>query len=169
MDKHDRPYKCMEPGCAKIQGFTYSGGLLRHQREVHKKNLKRPLMCPYADCNRSAGHGFTRQENLKEHLRRRHLHTAPSADIAIMQQAEFDGLRASSVPGSAGNRRKRDSVDDVTGVIYDGEENGVELRNELKKLRHEAEEKDRRLEELERIVQAIHQPIQQTEAATGQA
>ena len=32
MDKHDRPYKCMEPGCDKIQGFTYSGGLLRHER-----------------------------------------------------------------------------------------------------------------------------------------
>lgn len=35
MDKHDRPYKCTMIGCEKIPGFTYSGGLLRHQREVH--------------------------------------------------------------------------------------------------------------------------------------
>ena len=125
-------------------------------------------MCPYADCNRSAGHGFTRQENLKEHLRRRHMHTGngPTTDVGIMPQAEFDGLRDSSVPDSTGNRRKRESIDDVSGVIVDGDENGVELRNEVKKLRHEAEEKDRRLGELERIVQAMHQPIPQPEAAT---
>jgi hypothetical protein len=35
MDKHDRPYKCPADGCEKLPGFTYSGGLLRHQREVH--------------------------------------------------------------------------------------------------------------------------------------
>lgn len=29
-------------------------------------------MCPFLDCNRSSGKGFTRQENLKEHLRRLH-------------------------------------------------------------------------------------------------
>jgi hypothetical protein len=76
MDKHDRPFTCQEPNCNITRGFTYAGGLLRHQREVHRKNLNGPpIMCPYADCNRSSGNGFTRQENLREHLRRRHLHT----------------------------------------------------------------------------------------------
>ncbi|KAL9111745.1 MAG: hypothetical protein Q9227_003804 [Pyrenula ochraceoflavens] len=76
MDKHERPYKCPDPACDKIQGFTYSGGLLRHQREVHKKNVatKKLLYCPIANCNRHVGqgHGFTRRENLNEHMRRRH-------------------------------------------------------------------------------------------------
>lgn len=168
MDKHDRPYKCLEPGCDKIQGFTYSGGLLRHQREVHKKNVnaKKPLMCPYPDCNRSTGNGFTRQENLKEHLRRRHLHTenGASPELPIVPAAE-DSMRASSLPTFSGTKRRRDSLDDPTLAIGEDEENGVDLRNEVKRLRREAEEKDRRLEELERIVTGLQQAIPQTPAA----
>ncbi|KAK5053122.1 hypothetical protein LTR84_002096 [Exophiala bonariae] len=75
MDRHERPYKCREAGCELNPGFTYSGGLLRHQREVHKMHLstKMPLFCPFENCNRSSGTGFTRKENLEEHKRRRHL------------------------------------------------------------------------------------------------
>lgn len=75
MDKHERPYKCNEPTCEQNPGFTYSGGLLRHMREVHKKGVgpaRRPLFCPHTNCIRSTGEGFTRRENLEEHLRRRH-------------------------------------------------------------------------------------------------
>lgn len=164
MDKHDRPYKCMEPGCDKIQGFTYSGGLLRHQREVHKKNInaKKPLMCPYADC-RSTGHGFTRQENLKEHLRRRHMHTesGPSPELPNIV-SELDGTASLSAPPAI--KRKRDSLDDPSIEMTEEEENGVDMRNELKRLRREVEEKDRRLEELERIVGGLQQAIPQPPA-----
>ncbi len=75
MDRHERPYKCHEAGCDLNPGFTYSGGLLRHQREVHKMHLstKEPLFCPFPNCNRSSGSGFTRRENLEEHKRRRHM------------------------------------------------------------------------------------------------
>ncbi|KAL2397957.1 hypothetical protein ABEF93_006563 [Exophiala dermatitidis] len=76
MDRHERPYKCTEVGCELTQGFTYSGGLLRHQREVHKINLTsrrvQSFFCPFPDCNRSSGVGFSRRENLEEHKRRRH-------------------------------------------------------------------------------------------------
>lgn len=74
MDKHDRPYRCPHPSCAKLQGFTYSGGLLRHEREVHNKHggPKDTLMCPHEDCKRHVGKGFTRKENLNEHIRRVH-------------------------------------------------------------------------------------------------
>lgn len=78
MDKHERPYKCNEPTCEQNPGFTYSGGLLRHMREVHKKGVgptRKPLYCPHANCIRSTGEGFTRRENLEEHLRRRHSYT----------------------------------------------------------------------------------------------
>ncbi|EEQ34253.1 conserved hypothetical protein [Microsporum canis CBS 113480] len=82
MDKHDRPYKCNDPDCAKLPGFTYSGGLLRHQREVHRMHTQgKKLMCPYSDCNRSSGKGFTRQENLKEHIRR--LHRSEDLPLAL--------------------------------------------------------------------------------------
>lgn len=75
MDRHDRPYKCHEPGCESNPGFTYSGGLPRHQREVHKMNLstRKPLFCSFKNCDRSAGAGFMRKKNLEEHKRRRHL------------------------------------------------------------------------------------------------
>ena len=84
MDKHDRPYRCQHQSCAKLQGFTYSGGLLRHEREVHGKHggPKAALMCPVADCKRHSGKGFTRKENLNEHLRRVH----PGTDAASQSQ-----------------------------------------------------------------------------------
>ncbi|CAN8106242.1 unnamed protein product [Discula destructiva] len=74
MDKHERPYVCTVKGCEKIQGFTYSGGLLRHEREVHGKHggPKKSLNCPHANCKRHSGKGFSRLENLQEHLRRVH-------------------------------------------------------------------------------------------------
>lgn len=80
MDKHDRPYRCGHASCAKLQGFTYSGGLLRHEREVHGKHggPKAALMCPVRDCKRHSGKGFTRKENLNEHMRRVH----PDVDAA---------------------------------------------------------------------------------------
>ena len=81
MDKHERPWKCNEPGCEASPGFTYSGGLLRHQREVHKMHLNKSkaLFCPYPNCNRSSGTGFTRRENLEEHKRRRHVGQSESS------------------------------------------------------------------------------------------
>ncbi|KAJ5161609.1 hypothetical protein N7492_007001 [Penicillium capsulatum] len=164
MDKHDRPYKCYEPGCDKIQGFTYSGGLLRHQREVHKKNTdaKKPLMCPYPDCNRSTGNGFTRQENLREHLRRRHLHTDENTQPLLVEMpwdrsSELEGVRANSLPAT-GMKRKHDSPN---GDLPETDENGADLHNEVKRLRREVQEKDRRLEELERIVSGLQQALPQ--------
>ncbi|KAI9680633.1 MAG: hypothetical protein M1817_004073 [Caeruleum heppii] len=79
MDKHTRPYLCTESSCALLKGFTYAGGLLRHEREVHSKHggPRRggadALRCPHPGCKRNEpGRGFTRNENLLEHLRRVH-------------------------------------------------------------------------------------------------
>ena len=171
MDKHDRPYKCYEPGCDKIQGFTYSGGLLRHQREVHKKNsdAKKPLMCPYADCNRSTGNGFTRQENLREHLRRRHMHTDDGPSIVVdmpwERAHELEGIRANSLPAT-GIKRRHDSPD---GGLAESIASGSDLHDEVKRLRREVQEKDRRLEELERIVAGLQQAIPQVPQPEAEA
>ncbi|KAF7513369.1 hypothetical protein GJ744_009790 [Endocarpon pusillum] len=103
MNKHDRPYKCLEPGCDKVQGFSYSGGLLRHQWEVHKKNnsIRRKLYCPVSNCNRSSHQPFARQENLKEHMRRWHLPegeiTSPRLQSIIIASATpFENTKAAS-------------------------------------------------------------------------
>lgn len=165
MDKHDRPYKCYEPNCDKIQGFTYSGGLLRHQREVHKKNTdtKKALMCPYTDCNRSTGNGFTRQENLREHLRRRHMHNDDNSSAFVADLPAgwdrpdlegVDGVRAPSLPATGMKRRHSPN-----GDLPETDENGTELHHEVKRLRREVQEKDRRLEELERIVAGLQQAM----------
>lgn len=140
MDKHDRPYKCYEPGCDKVQGFTYSGGLSRHQREVHKNNdAKKPLRCPYVYCNRSTGNGFTREGNLREHLRRRHMHTDT---------------------GPTDMQREHDNSVSATGLKrgYDlPDNNSDDLHNEVKRLYRKAQETDRRLEKLERTIAGLQQ------------
>jgi len=81
MDKHERPYRCKELGCIKRQGFTYSGGLLRHEREMHRKQsyLEELFFCPHETCKRSSGKGFARPENLKEHMRHIHLEEPATA------------------------------------------------------------------------------------------
>ncbi|KAK0839942.1 hypothetical protein LTS02_003584 [Friedmanniomyces endolithicus] len=96
MDKHDRPYRCPHAQCAKLQGFTYSGGLLRHEREVHGKHggPKAQLSCPYEDCKRHTGKGFTRKENLNEHIRR--VHNDRSAPLPQEQEQEQDPEAAAS-------------------------------------------------------------------------
>ena len=72
--KHTRPFVCHEPTCERVPGFTYSGGLLRHQREVHQYHggPKKLPCCPYKDCERGMSRPFTRLTNLKDHLRRKH-------------------------------------------------------------------------------------------------
>jgi len=93
MDKHDRPYKCHARGCEKLQGFTYSGGLLRHEREVHGLHggTKKPLFCPHGDCRRSSGAGFTQRENLAEHIRRVHRRVSASSDTGLSGLKREDG------------------------------------------------------------------------------
>lgn len=106
MDKHERPYVCTVKGCEKIQGFTYSGGLLRHEREVHGKHggPKKAFNCPHANCKRHNGKGFSRMENLQEHLRRVHTpnsQQSPAAsDVATAALAVFPGLGGGSPAGA---------------------------------------------------------------------
>ncbi|KAI2791732.1 hypothetical protein POX_c04608 [Penicillium oxalicum] len=129
MSKHYRSFKCHEPGCDTIRSFTYSGGLLGHQRNVHKKNndSKKPLMCSYAGYDRSTGSGFTRKDNLWEHLRRRHRHTNEGPTASTLKDMLWE--RANS-----GLKRKQDSPN---GKLLDFDKNGHDLRNEVERLRRE--------------------------------
>jgi hypothetical protein len=71
MDIHERPYECRDVGCAKLPGFTYPGGLSRHEREVHSvagAGAPKKYPCPDPGCGKS----FARKENMNEHVRRVH-------------------------------------------------------------------------------------------------
>ncbi|KAL2353661.1 hypothetical protein BJ546DRAFT_846016, partial [Cryomyces antarcticus] len=166
MDKHDRPYKCTEQGCEKLQGFTYSGGLLRHEREVHKMHggAKEPLMCPYLDCKRSSGQGFTRKENLNEHIRR--VHRSASAESAQVKQEDrtldeavspTDSKLADTVDMAvplSTRKRKRHSVDSELTITDDDD-----LREEVRRLRRENDQKDERLRVLENLMEDMRRSV----------
>jgi DNA repair ATPase RecN len=104
MDKHERPYKCDAPGCEKLQGFTYSGGLLRHQREVHKMHggTKEALFCPFGNCKRATGAGFTRKENRDEHIRRVHRRATEAVDGS-----------------NAAGKRDREAMEEADALLQD--------------------------------------------------
>ena len=165
MDKHDRPYRCPHASCAKLQGFTYSGGLLRHEREVHGKHggPKAQLICPYEDCKRHSGKGFTRKENLNEHIRRVHQtkdmqsqHLALKQDatdaLAGAEESETPASHFSGVPidhedtGSPMHKRRRFNLD---ASERSASEDVEDLKQELLRLRHDNAAKDNRLLELE--------------------
>ncbi|KAI1207290.1 uncharacterized protein F4807DRAFT_435190 [Annulohypoxylon truncatum] len=158
MDKHDRPYKCMAAECEKLAGFTYSGGLLRHEREVHGKHggPRNPLNCPHGNCKRHEGKGFSRMENLNEHLRRVHtpnegaaassnnnnnnnLNSAPTApspedeqdDVpaSATLQAAVGVASSSSPPEKTGEKRKPET--DLRDEVKRLQVENVSLRDEL--------------------------------------
>lgn len=129
MDKHERPYRCEHESCEKLPGFTYSGGLVRHEREVHGKHggPKKTLKCPYHNCKRYSGKGFSRQENLNEHLRRVHTDATSPPEDGHPITSDNDSER--------GHKRKRlfsDSADK-------GDED-MSLLDVVKRLRQENQE-----------------------------
>ncbi|KAI4266940.1 MAG: hypothetical protein L6R38_008465 [Xanthoria sp. 2 TBL-2021] len=172
MDKHTRPYVCKLPGCEKVRGFTYSGGLSRHQREVHRQNggPKASYMCPHSDCKRSTGSGFSRKENLQEHLRRVHRHIE---DVAVDKKGSQEtNIRVSGEPRRRRRRMTDEDNDEAEPMLpepkkrrredEDDDDDTEENRNpkedlsaQVKRLRRELQEKDERLRKLEETVELL--------------
>ena len=173
MDKHDRPYRCGHASCAKLQGFTYSGGLLRHEREVHGKHggPKAQLMCPHEDCKRHSGKGFTRKENLNEHIRRVHQNKdtqsigmkREAADaMPGAEEAETPASRISEVeqedPLSPAHKRRRFNP----GMSERSASEDVEdLKSQVNRLRAENAEKDQRLMEMDQRLRDFEAAMRQ--------
>ncbi|OTA90495.1 hypothetical protein M434DRAFT_13892 [Hypoxylon sp. CO27-5] len=156
MDKHDRPYKCMAPGCEKLTGFTYPGGLSRHEREVHGKHggPKNPLYCPHGNCKRHEGKTFSRMENLNEHLRR--VHTPNDAVAAPTPEGELDDdstttMLAPTPSEKVGEKRKPDT----------------DLREEVKRLRGENEGLRAHSRAMMQEIHRINAQLQALQNATG--
>ncbi|KAK8099095.1 uncharacterized protein PG998_012336 [Apiospora kogelbergensis] len=154
MDKHDRPYKCAVEGCEKLPGFTYSGGLLRHEREVHGKHggPKNPLNCPHPNCKRYSGKGFSRLENLNEHLRRVHTNGAASGELAADDHESIATTTVEAVAVAVaeqavvGEKRKADDED---------------LRVEVKKLHVENDDLRAELDAQKRHTEVLQEQMRQ--------
>jgi hypothetical protein len=159
MDKHDRPYKCTAEGCEKLPGFTYSGGLLRHEREVHLKHggPKNSFNCPHLNCKRNTGKGFSRLENLNEHLRRVHTQNGIAAGGGGTGDESDDVASETTTPG-AKRKRTGDSAGGGGGGL-DGEGGGGDLREEIKRVRQENVELRRQVEAQNRQTVAMMQKI----------
>lgn len=164
MDKHTRPYVCEEIGCEKIQGFTYSGGLHRHQREVHHQHggPKASCLCPHRDCKRSLlGRGFTRKENLAEHLRR--VHRGDVDEPAVSSQSlgpTIAEVFSSTSPNvQIPRKRKKVALDGAEADSNDygdaGDDSGEDLKLEVKRLRRELQLKDERIRDLESAIEKL--------------
>ncbi|KAL9030735.1 MAG: hypothetical protein Q9196_001161 [Gyalolechia fulgens] len=176
MDKHTRPYVCNLPGCEKVRGFTYSGGLSRHQREVHRQygGPKASYMCPHRDCKRSTGSGFSRRENLQEHVRRVHRQVSdaetdkqvaveasspvPTAPKRRRRQADDDDDGNDDEPEPAlcqsRKRRRNDNDSDEDDTASDPNQR-EELSAEVKRLREELRGLDERLRKSEQTVELL--------------
>jgi seryl-tRNA synthetase len=148
MDRHDRPYKCPAEGCEKLPGFTYSGGLLRHEREVHNKHggPRKQLNCPHPNCKRHTGKGFSRQENLNEHLRRVHTDTS-------LQDGE---LTEDDEDNKTGQKRKRSGL--ARGSSDDLREEMKRLKAENEELRRQSEAQNAQTNEMMRQIQQVRLP-----------
>ena len=125
-------------------------------------------MCPFAKCRRHDGKGFTRKENLNEHLRRVHqvtdqnsqLSQYPPVDAALggddaqtpgSRISEGLGLDGSAMDGNsiAGKRkRSQGGLGDFSAA-----QSVEDLLNEIQQLREETKQKNQRIHEmqLERI------------------
>ncbi|KAI1118586.1 hypothetical protein F5Y14DRAFT_446948 [Nemania sp. NC0429] len=147
MDKHERPYKCQAVGCENVAGFTYSGGLLRHEREVHRKHggPKNPLFCPHKGCKRHKNSSFARLENLNEHLRR--CHTASGPDAPRISEEPEPSIGVQSLP-DAGSPLPLSPMPVMTSPIIGSKRKADDddLREEIKRLRFDNQELKRKIE-----------------------
>jgi len=78
MDKHTRPYTCLDASCGGIN-FGDKAGLLRHEREKHGA-VK--YLCPISTCTRNR-RGFARKRNLDAHIKTRHRSTASNIEGVV--------------------------------------------------------------------------------------
>lgn len=103
VDSHLKPYRCKVEGCQNAR-FSSTACLLRHEREAHAMHGhgEKPYLCTYEGCERSiAGHGFPRQWNLRDHMRRVHNDNGTAAQPASPPP--------SGATASRGRKRKSDA------------------------------------------------------------
>lgn len=96
-----------------------------------------------------------------------HTENGASPDLSAAHVTDVEGIKASFLAQTPSMKRKRDATDTEPAVIEDENGNTIDLRGELKRLRDEVREKDRRLEELEKVVAGLQQAMPQTATTQG--
>lgn len=74
MLKHEKPFRCTQPGCSRTQGFITVNDLNRHLKSVHKVKVNcrtRSFKCASAKC-RNPDKEWPRLDNFKQHIIRMH-------------------------------------------------------------------------------------------------
>ena len=90
-------------------------------------STKQALYCPFPNCNRSSGTGFTRKENLEEHKRRRHLEEmsqsqSPSEQNSLIPQTQ--------TPTTPSRKRKRPPTPHPTEDEDDNGDFTIKIRSD---------------------------------------
>lgn len=129
-------------------------------------------MCPHRDCKRSTGAGFSRRENLQEHLRRVHRQVGdPEVPKQVTTEApspatteprrrrrrddDEDNEEAESVLPEPRKRRRNDDVVVNKEDTSEDSQSRDDLSAQVKRLRKELREKDERLRKLEHTVELL--------------
>ncbi|KAK0621471.1 hypothetical protein B0T17DRAFT_291695 [Bombardia bombarda] len=106
VDSHLKPYRCKVEGCQNAR-FSSTACLLRHEREAHAMHGhgEKPYLCSYEGCERSlTGHGFPRQWNLRDHMRRVH-----NDNGTVAQAASPPPPTAAVATSTRGRKRKSEN------------------------------------------------------------
>ena len=156
MDKHTRPYKCKEVGCEHLAGFGSKGDLVRHEK-THRQKIDPSLtyFCPFTGCKRSTGIGFSREDYLKDHVRKAHGTISRATEDHVETSA---AERTTTVPELTGvnvsdTRRKRRREEDVE---TDGANSDLgtyqHLQSENKRLKRKLADSEAQNRMLERLL-----------------
>jgi hypothetical protein len=147
MDKHDRPYRCPQTQCIKLQGFTSSGGLLRHEREVHGKHggSLGVTTCPVAECKRHTGKPFSRVDGLVKHLTAVHGINMSPADIRLGLSSKVSSDQAPSAktdpPSQLGVNPAKESLTSTVPTVEEIRaaipEQGINVRDLIRPFKRE--------------------------------
>ncbi|EEP79574.1 predicted protein [Uncinocarpus reesii 1704] len=162
-----------------VAGTGLTGSLTRPRLAVKRardppRNAGGQIYCDHPDCYENApvfrrpcewnsGKGFTRQENLNEHLRRLHrgsqdLTVPPTPRSPPSSAKTVEETTSSALAIHSAMKRKRAS----SGSENDSEttlSNIQALREEVVRLRSQIQQKDSRLDELEKVVRELRQSI----------
>jgi hypothetical protein len=83
MEKHTRPYSCLNPACDGVN-FGDKAGLQRHEKEKHG-TIK--ILCLVSSCPRHK-RGFARKSNLELHITARHQKAEGSVNVIFDKNSE---------------------------------------------------------------------------------
>jgi len=165
--KHDRPHKCPFTSCSS-EGFGTKIDLDRHLKAIHQQHS---MFCPVPSCSRAENSlvqkSFHRQDNLDDHIRRRHpgltVNNAQQNYVVAQQRATKSTENQSRVLLSqplAKRRRRGSSTDDeddhqtkrirhLEMALIESRRDKEELRADKRELKEELKATKERIVELE--------------------